>query len=202
MEKPSLQNGKSTVSAPAAKRFKAGDTGETLEKKPGFEKAANAFIQGKKKKSGEGIKKKDLVKLGKNIISTIEPLTLLIPDAENLAEMEKVLKEVPKAKTPTESPEELTPEEPQETTQEVPEKVTPEPQEVPTEPEEVPKYTCIPPPVNPANLPLVTLYMCPRCANATSQKYAINFGNHVHQTFCFCNRCIEVNHAIAKVLSL
>jgi hypothetical protein len=52
------------------------------------------------------------------------------------------------------------------------------------------------------NLPLISLYMCPRCVQASSEKYSIYFGNHYHQTLVICSRCSEVNRQLNYALSI
>ncbi len=50
-------------------------------------------------------------------------------------------------------------------------------------------------------LPLISIYLCPRCIQATSEKYAIHFGSHTHQTLVICTRCADVNKRIFAAIS-
>jgi len=192
--KPSLQR-QNAVKKPktpenSAKRFKS-----ELEEKQGFAKAANAFIE----KAGE---EKARRKAARKALNLIAPLSLLIPDRDAIDYLLPAQQSEEPAVSEATTPEPTVAEPAVSAPPATLEPMEPEPVVAePTAPPPPEHYCCTAPPINVAKLPFVTLYMCPRCANDTSQKYAIQFSNHVHQTFVFCNKCIDINYRIANVLS-
>lgn len=60
----------------------------------------------------------------------------------------------------------------------------------------------VPPPLLMQSLPLVQIYICPRCRHLSSQRQAIRFESGLHYTTVVqCARCLAINKNLASIAS-